>query len=48
MARKGIELSVSDYEEPHLNVPTQVIDTTGNYCPSTKKLKEMIFPMFVM
>ncbi len=35
MARKGIELSVSTYEEPKLDVPTFYIDTTGEYSPPT-------------
>jgi adenylate kinase family enzyme len=42
MARKGIELSVSPYEEPRLDVPTFYIDTSGKYSPSIKELGRKI------
>lgn len=38
MARKGIELSVSPYEEPRIDVPIFNIDTSGEYTPSIKEL----------
>ena len=40
---KGVDLSISSYEEPHLNVPTIYIDTTGKYSPSIKELSKIIF-----
>lgn len=43
MARKGIELSVSPYEEPHIDVPIFNIDTSGEYNPSIKELSRKIF-----
>lgn len=42
MARKGIELSVSPYMEPRLDVPTFYIDTSGEYKPSIKELGRKI------
>jgi len=42
MARRGIELSVGDYEEPRLDVPTFYVDTFGNYRPSIKELRREI------
>lgn len=42
MARKGIELSVSPYEEPRLDVPTFYIDTSGKYSPFIKELRRKI------
>ena len=42
MARKGIELSVSPYDEPRLDVPKFYIDTTGKYRPSIKELRRKI------
>lgn len=46
MARKGIELSVSPYEEPKLDVPTFYIDTTGEYNPPVKELGRKILGEF--
>ena len=43
MVRKGIDLSISPYDEPRLDVPTLYIDTTENYSPSINELKEAIF-----
>lgn len=42
MVRKGIELSVSPYEEPRIDVPTFYIDTSGDYKPSLKELSTRI------
>ena len=42
MARKGVELNVHSYEEPHLDVPTLYIDTLGEYNPSIKELGKTI------
>ncbi|UPK41331.1 AAA family ATPase [Paenibacillus pabuli] len=42
LARKGIELSVSPYEEPRINVPIFKIDTSGEYNPSIKALVRKI------
>lgn len=42
MARKGIELRVSPYDEPRLGVPTFYIDTSGEYSPSIKELTSKI------
>lgn len=42
MARRGIELSVSPYEEPRLDVPTFYVDTSGEYSPSIKELGRKI------
>lgn len=38
MARKGIELSLSPYEEPRLDIPTFYIDTSVEYNPTIKEL----------
>lgn len=43
MARKGIELTVSTYEEPRINVPTYHVNTLGEYTPSIKELSSMFF-----
>ncbi|WP_308636524.1 AAA family ATPase [Paenibacillus silvisoli] len=43
LARKGIELSVSPYEEPRIDVPIFDIDTSGDYKPSIKELGKKIF-----
>lgn len=42
MARKGIPLTVSAYEEPHLALPTLYVDTSGDYRPSLAELKTVI------
>jgi len=42
MARKGIELSVSPYDEPCLEVPTFHIDTSGEYSPAVRELGRSI------
>lgn len=38
MARRGMTLEVSPYEEPHLDVPVFHIDTSGEYVPSIAEL----------
>ena len=38
LARQGIMPTFSDYEPPHLSVPTIHIDTTGDYIPSLDEL----------
>ena len=38
MARRGIALEVSPYEEPHLDLPVFHIDTSGEYVPSVAEL----------
>lgn len=38
MARAGMELTVSDYEEPRLDVPTWHIDTSDGYRPGIDEL----------
>lgn len=43
LARKGVKLEVSPYDEPHLDIPTIHIDTTGEYNPSIDELKAKIF-----
>lgn len=43
LARKGVKLEVSPYDEPRLDVPTFHIDTTSDYDPSIDELKSMIF-----
>ena len=43
MARKGVELSISPYEEPHFDVPTLYIDTTVDYGLLVDELKEYVF-----
>jgi adenylate kinase family enzyme len=43
MARKGIELSLSPYEEPRIDVPIFNIDTSGEYHPSIEELSRKIF-----
>ena len=43
MARKGLEVGISPYNEPKLNVPTFHIDTTGEYNPSIDELRRAIF-----
>jgi len=43
LARKGVELSISPYEEPHLDVPTFHIDTKDDYVPSIAELKRRIW-----
>lgn len=42
LARKGVPLEVSPYDEPRLDVPTIHIDTTGDYRPSVEELKAEI------
>lgn len=39
LARRGIQLDVSHYDEPHLDFPTIYIDTTSTYKPSIEELK---------
>jgi adenylate kinase family enzyme len=42
LARKGMELKVSPYEEPKLDVPTFYINTTGEYNPAIEELGRKI------
>jgi tRNA uridine 5-carbamoylmethylation protein Kti12 len=42
LAEKGVKLEVSPYDEPHLDIPTLHIDTTGDYNPSIDELKAKI------
>ncbi|MDP4153726.1 MAG: AAA family ATPase [Bacillota bacterium] len=43
LARQGVELSVSHYDEPHFDAPTFYIDTLGEYNPPIKELGRKIF-----
>lgn len=43
LARRGIKLEVSQYDEPHLDIPTIHIDTMSDYKPSINTLKTIIF-----
>ncbi|MFY9176759.1 MAG: AAA family ATPase [Caldicoprobacterales bacterium] len=43
MAKQGIKLSVSSYDEPRLDVPTFHIDTSNGYRPSIDELRAKIF-----
>ena len=43
MARRGIGLSVTPYDEPRIDAPTFHIDTLGDYKPSIDELRKMIF-----
>ncbi len=42
LARQGIELSVSPYDELRFDAPTFYIDTSGEYTPSIKELGSKI------
>lgn len=42
LARQGVELSVSPYDEPRIDAPTFYIDTTGEYNPSINELGRKI------
>lgn len=42
MARKGMEVGVSPYEEPQIKVPKHKVDTSGEYQPSIKELSRKI------
>ena len=42
LARKGVVLTVSPYDEPRLDVPTYYIDTTGECSPSIEELRKII------
>ncbi len=42
LARQGVELSISPYEEPRFDAPTFYIDTSGEYNPSVKELGRII------
>jgi adenylate kinase family enzyme len=42
LARQGVTLSVSPYEEPHFDVPTYRINTSGEYQPSIQELGRKI------
>lgn len=42
MARKGMEWSVSPYEEPRIDVPKCNIDTSGEYSPTIKEVSGRI------
>ncbi len=41
----GAQPEISPYDEPHLDVPTIYVDTTGDYSPSIPELKADIFGM---
>lgn len=43
LAKKGVKLEVSTYDEPQLDVPTFYVDTTDGYNPSIEELKTKIF-----
>lgn len=43
LARQGVELCVSPYEEPRFDAPTCYINTSGEYNPSIEELKRSIF-----
>jgi adenylate kinase family enzyme len=43
LSRRGDKLDLLTYDEPHLDVPTIYIDTTGDYTPTIKELKAEIF-----
>ena len=43
MARKGLDLKISPYNEPQLNIPTFHIDTSAEYNPSIDELRQAIF-----
>lgn len=38
MARRGMELAVSPYEEPRLEIPTWHIDTSDGYSPGIDEI----------
>jgi tRNA uridine 5-carbamoylmethylation protein Kti12 len=42
LARQGVQLSVSPYDEPRFDAPTYYIDTSGEYKPSIKELGKKI------
>lgn len=42
IARNGVKLEVSPYDEPCLNIPSINIDTTGDYDPAIYELKARI------
>lgn len=42
MARKGMAVNVSPYEELHIDVPTFCVSTSGEYSPSVKELANEI------
>jgi predicted kinase len=42
LVRRGLELAVSPYEEPRLDVPTFHIDTAGAYRPAIQELRRQI------
>ncbi|NLP35083.1 MAG: ATP-binding protein [Clostridiales bacterium] len=42
LARRGVELDVNPYDEPHIDVPTIYIETTGAYSPSIDELKTKV------
>lgn len=44
MARKGLDVPVSGYEEPRLDAPTWHIDTTDGYEPGIDELTAALFP----
>lgn len=43
MARRGMELAVSPYEEPQLDAPTYHIDTSNGYHPTINELIRTIW-----
>ena len=42
LARLGVEVTVSPYDEPRIDVPIFYIDTSGEYIPSIKELERKI------
>lgn len=42
LARQGVQLNVSPYDEPRFDAPTFHIDTSGEYNPSIKELGRKI------
>lgn len=45
MVRQGLTVEVGSYDPPHLDVPTYVVDTAGEYRPSIAELKREILGM---
>ena len=41
-ARKGFAVQPAPYDEPHLDVPTFHVDTSGEYVPSVRELAGLI------
>jgi len=43
LARKGLRLDISSYEEPRIDVPTFNVDASREYTPSIEELGKKIF-----